>query len=435
MGSILIQHLPGDHLLRHDSNLTQGVLMRPRYPSWLRTSLIILVPGLLILLSYVNYRFVLESPGGNEFLASWTAANSWVEGGKSPYDPSVRREVQIALYGRPAKPESGEFLGYFTPPLPAIVVYAPFTVLSFDIARAIWMTTLEVGLLALTFIGIQLVKWSPSRLLLLGSFVFALVWYHGVRAIILGPISILGAVLISGALLAIQRENDWIAGLLLGLAFIQPQLSVIIVLLVFLWAISTQRWQLLWSTVVFHVLILGLSVIAQPSWPFEWIQQTLELLNEGMTTSVSRILVGSFPSTAAWLRIGFPAALFVFIIWEWIQVWGKDVGWFIWTAALTISVSILFEPHISTEDYVLLLPLLVMIFGYWVERWGISGQIAVWISMLVLGVGLWLIFITATPGPGEPASLYLPLPLFTILGLLWVRWWVTRSNHRLSLRH
>jgi len=408
--------------------------MRPRYPSWLRTSLVILLPGLLILLSYANYRFVLESPGGNEFLASWTAANSWIEGGNSPYDPGVRREVQTALYGRPANPESGEFLGYFTPPLPAIVVYAPFTLLSIDIARAIWMTTLEVGLLALTLTGIQLVKWSPSRLLLLGSFIFALLWYHGVRSIILGPISILGAVLISGALLAIQHENDWIAGLLLAFAFIQPQMSVIIVLLVLLWAISIQRWQLIWSTVVFHILILGLSLIAQPSWPFEWIQQTLELLNKGMTYSVSSILVDSFSSTAAWLRIGFPAALIVFIIWEWIQVWGKNVGWFIWTAALTISVSILFEPHISTEDYVLLLPILVMIFGLWIERWGISGQIAVWISMVVLGIGLWLIFISATPGLGEPASLYLPLPLFCIFGLLWVRWWVTRANQRLSHR-
>ena len=124
----------------------------------------------------------------------------------------------------------------------------------------------------------------------------------------------------------------------------------------------------------------------------------------------------------------------MFIIWEWIQVWGKNVGWFLWTAALTISVSILFEPHISTEDYVLLLPFLVMMFGYWIERWGISGQIAVWISMIVLGVGLWLIFISATPNLGEPTSLYLPLPLFCIFGLLWVRWWVTRANQRLSHR-
>ena len=391
------------------------------------------MPALLILLTHMNYRFALESPGGNDFLSGWTAAKSWLETGMSPYDPQVRNEVQNSIYGRSAIPEAGEFLGYFPYPLPAILIFAPFTILQFELARAIWMTLLEVGLLVLAIFGHRLARWTPSTFLLIGFFLFSLVWYHGVRVVILGPISILVAILIAGALLAIKGNNDWIAGLLFALGVGQPQQTIVIIIAVCLWAMSVQRWQLLLSIIGFHILILGISVILMPSWPFEWIEQTIELLNNGATFSVSEIISDSIPQFSSWLRLGIPGVLGILLLWEWIQVWGKNVDWFTWTAAFTIAISILFTPHFSTEDYVILLPVVVMIFGHWDGRWGASGKFVIWISMFTLSLGLWALFFSAPAFISEPSILYFPIPLFCILGLLWVRWWVTRKHQRFPL--
>jgi hypothetical protein len=326
----------------------------------------------------VNYRFVLESPGGNGFRAGWAAAKTWLDDGISPYDPAVRNEVQHSIYSRPANPEAGEFLGHFIYPLPAVLLFSPFTLIPFEIARAVWMTLIESGLLVLIFFGHRLANWLPNRSLLIGLFLFSLVWYHGARVIIMGPPSVLVAISIIGALLAIERDNDWIAGLLLASAVLQPNLSIVVVLLVCYWAISVQRWQLLYSTLGFHILVLGLSLFLLPSWPIDWIRQSIDLANIDALSSAAIIIANAFPQFRSWLMIGIPVVLGILLLWEWIQVWGKNVDWLIWTASLTIVVSMLFEPHASTEDYVLLLPIMVMLFGHWIGRWGASGKFVTW---------------------------------------------------------
>jgi hypothetical protein len=161
------------------------------------------------------------------------------------------------------------------------------------------------------------------------------------------------------------------------------------------------------------------------------IPQSMELLNIGAISSASIIVADIFPQFRSWLQLGIPVVMGILLLWEWIQVWGKDVDWFTWTASLTIVVSMLFVPHVSTEDYVLLLPIMVMLFGHWDGRWGASGMLATWFCLFTFGFGLWLLFFSASPSLSEPTILYFPVPLFCIIGLFWVRWWVIRRQHGL----
>lgn len=402
--------------------------MRPRYPAWIQGFLVILIPVLLVLLTYMNFQFVVESPGGSEFLVGWISAKAWIEEGISPYNPAVRDEVQQSIYGRPANSEVGEFEGYFTPLHPAVLIYAPFTFLSLELARAIWMTIAEVGLLLLVIFGHRLADWRPNRFLLIGIFLFSLIWYHGARVAVMGSLSVIEAILISGAILAIQRENDWIAGLSLAVALIQPQYSILVVVFVCIWGISTRRWQLIISTLGFFVLLLGISTALTPSWPFEWIRQAIDLFNGGSTTSATQILANWFPQVRSAVQIGIFSILGIYLLWEWILAWGEDEQWFTWTASMTLAVSMLFIPHFSTEGYVVLLPVLVMLFGHWIGRWGTFGELTAWLSIIIFGLGLWSLFFMVSTVPAESSTLYFPVPTFCILGLLWVRWWVTKRQ-------
>jgi hypothetical protein len=376
----------------------------------------------------MNFQFVTESPGGNDFLVGWTSAKAWIEDGTSPYDPAVRNEVQQSIYGRPANLEAGEFQGHFTPLFPAILIYTPFTLLSFEVALAIWMTFTEIGLLVLVIIGHRLAQWRPNRFLLIGIFLFSLIWYHGARVTVVGSLSLIQAILISGAILAIQRENDWIAGLSLAVAFIQPQFSIVVAIFIFLWGISVRRWQLIISTTGFLVLIFGTSILLSPGWAFDWIRQTMDLLNTGLTTSSAQIIANLFPQFRSWAQIGILVSLGIYLLWEWIQVWGVDKQWFTWTASMTLTVSMLFIPHFSTDGYVVFLPLMVMIFGYWSGRWGNFGDLAIWLCIILLGLGPWLLFFLVSAPTSESSILFFTLPLFNIFGLLWVRWWVIKRH-------
>ncbi|UCF61921.1 MAG: hypothetical protein JSV37_04340, partial [Anaerolineaceae bacterium] len=94
--------------------------------SWFRIVLVFLVLAMLTGLFVANYRFALQSPGGNEFLARWTGAHYWVVKGINPYDPQVSMAGQMMIYGRPADPSIGEDIAHFVYPLPAMLFFAPF---------------------------------------------------------------------------------------------------------------------------------------------------------------------------------------------------------------------------------------------------------------------------------------------------------------------
>jgi hypothetical protein len=80
----------------------------------------------------------------------------------------------------------------------------------------------------------------------------------------------------------------------------------------------------------------------------------------------------------------------------------------------------------ATTNYIMLLPVLFYIFAVWEGRWKITGQFFMWLSIALLGIGLWVLFVVTVQGNVEQPIMYLPLPFFSLLGLWWIRWWAIR---------
>jgi hypothetical protein len=397
-----------------------------RLPLWARAIFILLVPVAIISLTYTNYQFVQNSPGGNDFLARWMGARFWIKEGISPYDPRVSLESQTVIYGRPAIPEDGEDIAHFAYPLPSMIFFAPFGVLPYQTARAIWMTLLEIGLLLLTFLGFQIAKWNPRRVLLIGLLVFSLTWYHGMRAFILGQFAIIEAVLIAGALLAIQRDNDWLAGLMMALAISKPQMVFLLYPFTILWSISNRRWQLLGSLFGFVLLILGGFLLLMPDWPLQWIGQVLEYPAYSPAKPFVTIIADLFPNFASWLNLGLSALFVVYMLWEWYRAFGKGERWFQWTCALTLVITSMVVVRTATTNYLAMVPGLIMVFSIWANRWNRKGEVLIFSVLIFLFLGLWALFIQTVDGNLEHPIMYLPLPALVLIGLWWVRWWFIR---------
>jgi hypothetical protein len=74
---------------------------------------------------------------------------------------------------------------------------------------------------------------------------------------------------------------------------------------------------------------------------------------------------------------------------------------------------------------------MVLVFATWEEHWGKQMRWATVVSLVVLGIGLWALFLGTTTFPDQQQphpSLFFPLPLFLLIGLYWVRWWAIRST-------
>lgn len=399
-----------------------------KYPVWLRVLLVLMLVLVFSGLVIGNYKFVLQSPGWTDFLPGWNGCRSWVVDKISPYDPSVALNAQEKIYGRPANLEEGEEEGRFLYPLPAAIFFAPFCMLPYPFALALWMALLEVGLLTLTLIGIQLAHWKPRGSILGMILIFSVVWYHGFRAIVLSEFSVVIGLLMAGALLAVQRHKDIFAGILLALSLAKPQMSILLILFILLWAISCKRWSLVLSTLGFILAIITISIAIMPDWPLDWIRQLAGFIRQTLETSRPPImLLGNIiPSAAKEIGFGLIGLLVLYLMYEWVLAKGKDGIWIQWTAALTIVVTNLIAYPPNSSNYVAMLPALCLIFAIWSERWGHEGRVRVIIAVILLFAALWGLYLITFSGNQETTIMLLPIPLLTLIGLWWVRWWVMR---------
>jgi hypothetical protein len=402
--------------------------LRSKIPGWLRISLIILIPAAFAVLTLTNYRYVLDSPGGNEFLPRWMGAQAWLKDNVSPYDPSVSAESQQIIYGRPAMIELGEDPARFLYPLPVMAVIAPFGMLPYEVSRTIWMTLIELGLPLLALISIRTSRWRASTAMLSLAMLFSLAWYHGFRSVILGDFSVFEALFIAGALLAVQRKQDILAGILLTLSLSNPQLSFLLILFILFWAISNRRWALIASFLGFSIVLTVIFTILLPDWPLRWIQQILEFGTYHATDPPAAIISRIFPPIANWVWLSITVLSLVYLLWEWFMALRKDENWFQWTAAMTLVITNLLIYRTTSTSYLVLIPGLFIIFSIWNRRWHRRGELGIIIVLVGLFLGLWSLFLLRLEGSQESALMFIPFPLIVLLGLWWVRWWAIRSS-------
>ena len=396
-------------------------------PLWIRIVTVLAVLIVLVALTIANFRFAEELPGGNDFLARWMGARFWVQEGVSPYDPEVSLATQELIYGRPADVEAGEDVSHFVYPFPSMLFFAPFGALPYTMARAIWMTILEISLPLLALIGIAIADWKPSRVVLISLLLFSVLWYHGMRAIIVGQFAVIEALLMVGALLAIKRGNEPLGGILLGLSIVKPQMAVFLIPFVLLWAGWARRWAIvIWGVGTIGTLI-AVSILLLPDWPIMWMRQLLEYPTYTDLGPPVSILADALPSLSIVIALVLGGALLLYLFWEWAKAAGKTDRWFQWTAALTIVVTNLVALRTATTNYVVLLPALCLIFSVLADRWGAKGDVVILLAMAAILFGTWALFLVTVEGNLEHPIMYIPLPILTLLGLWWARWWAVRA--------
>ncbi len=398
-----------------------------RRAGWRLWAALLLLLMLAAALTAANYRFALEMPGGNDFLPRWVGAHAWLTEGTNPYDPSVSLAAQEMIYGRPADRERGEDVAHFVYPLPAMIFFAPFGLLPYPLARAVWMTLLELGLPLLALLGVRLARWKPSASVLAGVMLFSTLWYHGVRAVMVGQFAVFEALLLTAALLAIQRRRDVLAGLLLSLALAKPQMAFLLVPYVIVWGVSARRWRLVASVLLFSAAWGGLALLLIPDWPILWLRQVLDYPGYTALGSPVSIAASALDRGAEAVTAAVTLGLALYLIVEWWLSLGGDDRKFQWAAQLTLVITNLIALRTATTNYVVLVPALCLVAGVWQERWGRRLGVFLAAAVLVLGVGVWALFLVTVEGNVESALLYLPTPVLTLVGLWWVRWWARRE--------
>lgn len=382
--------------------------------------------GLLVAVTAANYQFALQAPGGNSFLSGWMAIRAWMVDGRSPYDTAVGEAAQRLLYGRPANASSGEDPLAFTLPLPAALVYLPFALAPYPLARALWMTLLEVSLPALALLGMRLARWHPRPGMMLAILVFSIAWYHGLVSIVTGDLAPLEGLLIGGWLWAFTRRRDLLAAGLLAASTIRPEVTFLLLPLAVLSAAQARRWTFLAALVAALTAAIAVSLLLQPGWPVPWLWRLLETQRVAGFDSAVSIVAGGSGRAETIAALTLSALLAGYAVWEWLRARRLGERGLVWAAQLVLVVSLWIAPQRNTAAFVVLIPAFALLWGAWAERRSRRSGWVIAATLLLVAGGSWGLYLATAAQAAESTLLLFPVPLLTLLGLWWIRWWATR---------
>jgi len=212
-------------------------------------------------------------PRGNlsDLYPRWLGARELLRRGRNPYSAEITREIQRGYYGRPLDParaDDPKDQQGFAYPAYVVFLLAPTVDLPFDVVQK-GFRWLLVGLaVATVFLWLHVLRWRASLGMAVIFIVLMLGWLPMVQGIKLQQLSLLvaGLLAVCGACLA----GGWLflAGGLLALATIKPQLTWPLVLWLLLWASSDwrARRRFVFGFGLGMLLLLGGAQLMLPGW-------------------------------------------------------------------------------------------------------------------------------------------------------------------------
>lgn len=365
--------------------------------------------------------------GGGEFLRHWAGARAFAFERIDPYTSYVPDLVQKLVYGKPAAAGDDPYI--LDTPFHILLLYIPFALLSDPmLARAIFALILEWALIALALLSLRLTDWNAPRWFPVLFLLFSAANFYSFQAILqASPVLLLG-LFYAGILFALRNDQDELAGALMALCVYYWQAGLPFLLLMAWRCYKENRVRVLLGFGMLSFILLAVSWLVYPNWLIPSMRAGVNNLRVEFGFSVQTILRHALPSFGNYPAWGCILLLLVLLGYEWNSSLTGDPRRFYWTACLTLAATPLLGFRTEMENLAVLVVPLALVFAVVYDRWRGIGVGLILLSMLFLFFAPWVVYLFALSRYGRLAEeiLFLILPVFTLLGLYWIRWWAIR---------
>jgi hypothetical protein len=370
-------------------------------------------------------------PRGNlsDLYPRWLGSRELLLRHRDPYSAEVTRDIQAGYYGRPLdlkragdpgvdEPKDQQGFAY---PLHVVFLLAPTIGLPFPEVQAGFRWLLIVLTLASIFLWLRVLRWRPSATVTAILIVLTFGSYAVVQGIKLQQLTLVVSALLAGCAAALVAGHFSLAGLLLALATIKPQLALPVAGWLLLWAASDWRRRQLfvWSFALTAAIFLAASEYILPGWMKEFRNAVAAYRQyTGGAGSLLDVL-----TTPALGKILAAVAVLAVVITGWkVRRASHDSEAFSTMLALVLTVTLVIVPSFAPYNQVLLLPAVFLIANSWKDLWGRGGptRMACGLGLLVVGwpwlasCGLMLASRFVSPSSLQKAW---TVPLYTSLGI------------------
>lgn len=382
----------------------------------------------LVGLTFLNLNLQQRFKASDDFAPRYTAARLWLREGLSPYDPKVAEEAN-ALQREHGFTNNGFDAGSFIEPIFTLFIFMPLSFLPFLTARAIWMAIVAVSYMVSIFLAFRLseIKLHPIEAMVMT--VLLLFWYPTFKLILTASIlPPFVALTIMAAYLGLRKEGTAAAVFLLVCLSILPVSGLLAVFLMIIFA-SRRDPSLMTVYLVGIGFLFAITLILFPGWIAGWFANFIRIHPDlsWVRTPLMR-LSELFPGAKVPVVIILHVIVLLMILIEWYGLGRRDARTIRYKLMVTFLLLYLVNLKSHGAYLIFLLPALFLIFRFLREKWRFFGKIISWIIFLALvyfywrrfaGLGTWTV--------EEPSLIVLLLPLITLIGLEWFRWWATKS--------
>ncbi|MGB8064018.1 MAG: glycosyltransferase family 87 protein [Candidatus Sulfotelmatobacter sp.] len=329
---------------------------------------------------------------GNDFYPVWLTSREWVHEGRDPYSAQMTREIQKGLFGRQLDPliPTDPLADYRTFAYPAFtnLLFWPASELPFAVVRVVLVLLLAALTAISVFLWARALSWSVSWPWLATAILLTVFSYPVLEGLYAGQLGLLVGFLLAASLLALQRGRLFLAGILMALTTIKPQMTALAIFYLLLWSLADWGRRSRFCVGLFSTMLalVAAATIVWPHWISSWTQVVLRYHRYARPPLVGEVFAQPLgPSVSGPLSLTMITVLFVVaVVLAWSNRTAAANSMQFWlTISLLLSITtITLLPGQALYDHVILLPGIFLLACRW------RNLSSTWIRKALLAVGL-----------------------------------------------
>jgi hypothetical protein len=333
---------------------------------------------------------------GNDFYQVWVTCRECPLNRCDPYGAEMTRTIQTGLFGRPLNPQiptDTNDLRMFPYPAFTLLLFWPTAGLPFEVVRIAVVLLLVAMTFASVLLWLGALAWRPNRNRQAMIVLLTMASYPVLEGLYAAQLGLLVGFLLAASIVSLQRGRHLLAGLLIALTTIKPQVTLLVIVYLLLWSFHDwrRRGRFFAGLCLLMLVLLGASLAVRPNWIQSWAHTVLayhQYAPPPLVTIVLSSLVA--PRAAVGATIVMLGALLIFALvlaWRHRAAAADSLEFWLTLSLLLAITSITLLPGQAVYDHVILLPGILFLARYWRELRHHDG-----ITRILLPVGAIVLF-------------------------------------------
>src|SRR5271169_3317975 len=299
---------------------------------------------------------------GNDFYPIWLTSRQWLRERRDPYSPALTREIQIGLLGRPLDGQfstdpPSDYRAFAYPAFTDLLLW-PVSEIPFRTLRIVWFVLLAALLAAAVVFWVRALSWHVSRVTLAITLLLTLCSYQELEGLYAGQLGLLVGFLLAASVLALLRNRPWLAGTLMALAMIKPQMILLAILYLFLWSANDwrRRGRFVVAFLATMFLLVAASLAVWPRWIQSWVNVIVGYPRYSTPPLAKEVLGSSLGSHVGTPLIVLLLLAALVLAWRGRAAAARSSEFWLTLSTLLALTTITLVPGQSVCDHAILLP-------------------------------------------------------------------------------